>query len=332
MYQQLRGDGLIAFSDPAGAKACLALATMLLKDEPDRNIRLFSNRFYPFYADWPVEVIVTDEAPDAPANWLFTGTSHPESSGGYEPRAITAAKRRGIPTWALIDHWTGLALRFDQDGGPVYPDHVVVLDQVAAEKAAAEGIPGDLLRIHPNPYLEYIRDYWAPSLSKPQLLDLIGVGAGYDRLLLYAADPLSLRNADGAWKFDEGDVLLDLVEILNDIPGTALVIKAHQLQPDAAWTRACSAADEGGITLHFITNSVDPLELMQAADLIIGIQSNFLIEADALHRPILRYFPASAERDAIAHLAIGAKIESREELAAAIRAGIADDKGQSGLV
>lgn len=320
MYEQLPGDGLIAFSDPAGAKACLALATMLLKDDPDRSIRLFSNRHYPFYADWPVEVTVTDEAPDAPADWLFTGTSHPDTSEGYELRAIVAAKRQGVPSWAFIDHWTAPALRFQRDGGPIYPDHVVVLDQLAADKAAAEGIPPDLLLIHPNPYLDYISGHWAPSSSRDELMELIGVGPGHDRLLLYAPDPVSLRNADGAWELDEGDVLVDLIGIVGGLPGTALLVKAHPLQPDAAWTRGRAAAEREGVALHFVTAPVDPLELMQAADLIVGMHSNFLLEAAALRRPILRYFPASAERDAIGHLAVGQKVESRDALAGAIRA------------
>src|SRR5690606_12648842 len=59
-----------------------------------------------------------------------------------------AARERGIPSHAVLDHPANLALRFqDGAGGSIYPDWLYVPDAVFAERLAAAGAPVDRIRL-----------------------------------------------------------------------------------------------------------------------------------------------------------------------------------------
>lgn len=320
MYRQLEGRGLLAFSDPAGAKACLGLAAILKARNPAADLRLVSNKSYDFYTQWPTPVAVVGDAPrQFTADWVFTGTSNPSFSRGFELEVIGAARSLGIPTWSFIDHWTAYALRFEIKGERIYPDRIIVVDEHARDGAIADGTPPQLLSIHCNPYLDFIRRFWSPSLTRQDIAAHFGIQANANRILLFAPDAVSLHQEDG-WRFTEGDVLLDLIRMVESRRDIALLVKPHPLQPTSEWQRAVRRAEQGGVPLTFADDSTNTLELINAADLIVGIQSNFLLEADALGKSIIRYFPASPEMDAIRHLQVGTTVETLDGLENAVAA------------
>lgn len=322
MYRQLEGRGLLAFSDPAGAKTCLGLAAILKAQNPTADLTLVSNKSYDFYAQWTTPVWVAREAPaEFEADWVFTGTSNPIFSRGFELEVIRTAKVLGIPTRSFIDHWTGYALRFEVAGERIYPDRIIVVDEHAREGAIADGIPPQLLRVHRNPYLEFISRFWTPSLTREDIACRTGIANVASGILLYAPDPVSLHREDG-WSFDEGDILVDLISALEGRRDVSLLVKPHPLQPAAEWEPGIRLAEQMSVSLTFADDKTDTLELINAADLIVGIQSNFLVEADALGKSIIRYFPGSPELDAIGHLRIGIKVETLGVLRNAIAAAL----------
>ena len=316
MPEGFEGRGLLAFSDPAGAKACLGLAAMLVH-RGEASPTLVSNRHHAFYADWSltvevVESFAVDALPQRP-DWIFTGTSHPDSSKRFELGVLQQARAQGIPSTAFVDHWTNLRLRFvAADGSMVFPDQILLPDEKALALAVADGLPAALLQIAPNPYLEYIRTVWQPQMQPGAVWEAAGVPSVYTRYVLYAPDPISLRNGDGIWPFDEGSALADIAAALKDFPGTALLVKPHPLQPPGILTEAIAAANT--YLPVYEVHAPDNLELARAADLVIGFHSNFLLEAQAIGKKIVRYFPAGEHLDAIAHLATGCKVTDAREL------------------
>lgn len=301
---------MLAFSDPAGAKACLALAAILEREGFAGKLSAFSNKSYDFYADWHMPVTVVSEGEESFHNvlpdWIFTGTSHPDSSGGFEWKLLKQAQEQGIFSVAFVDHWTSIGLRFQLKGETVLPDEIWLIDEHAKEAALRDGLPENRLRIRPNPYLEYIARYWQPQLNMKTILAEAGINA--TRYVLYAPDPVSLRNANGEWLFDEYSALADLLQATAGIPGLAVLVKPHPLQDmEALRKQMNSLSCEKDVSVAFAPR-IDNLELMNGAALIVGFHSNFLIEAAALDKKILRYFPNSEEKDAIAHLSIGEKI------------------------
>ena len=101
-----------AFSDPAAANACIALAEMFFHEKGHRPY-LFSNRSYSGKELHNFHLV--DSVPaidDLKIDCLFTGTSHPESSSWFEVNFAEQAKQRGIYTISFVEHWVNFQLRF----------------------------------------------------------------------------------------------------------------------------------------------------------------------------------------------------------------------------
>jgi hypothetical protein len=313
LYGLLQNNGLIVFSDAAGAKACLAFAEILKIRGFSASIKLISNKQYDFYNDWSHEVLVLENfSPnhfDEETDWLFTGTSHPDRSQGFELYYIAEAEQRNIVSYSFIDHWTNFLLRFQLKNEIVLPGRVIVLDELAKQNAILDGIPNECVLIHKNPYIEYIEKYRAARLSFKEVRNLMGISNSV-KVVLYAPDPISISNTDNSWDFDEISALQDIAEVTSDFEDIVVLIKKHPLQP--ANTLELFTFDHNNIKMA--RDGIDNLELILNADLIIGFFSNMLIEANALDKKIIRYFPASLHKDSIAHLQIGEIVESKTGL------------------
>lgn len=321
---QLQGSGLLAFSDPAGAKACLGLAALLKVRNPHKPLVLYSNKTYDFYSHWPFPVVVTekvtaDKLPFRP-DWVFTGTSHPDSSKCFELHVLKQASKMHIPTYSLVDHWTNIRLRFTwAEGSLQLPDTVAVLDTKAYESAVLEGLPQSHLALTNNPYLDYIAQRWQPTETAEQILQKAGAPSEITRYVLYAPDPISLRNDAGVWKFDELSALSDLAKALKQLKSpVALLVKAHPLQPMQPLVDHIASLKVQLFREIRIAPFVDNLDLAAAAMVVVGFYSNFLLEAIALNKPVIRYFPESTHLDALAHLNPGLKAATLTQLTDAL--------------
>lgn len=316
LLAEKKGKGLIAFSDPAGAKACLALHWILTNVHGLENIQLVSNKNYPFFADWNAEVTIINDAVDVDLSnldWVFTGTSHPDSSCSFEVSLLKKAHEQTIFTASFIDHWTNLSERFSLDNTFVFPDVIYVIDPQLIQLATDAGIPIEKLMVTENPYFQYIRLYWKSQLSSEQFRKLYNIPASVTTILTYAPDPISLRHQLSDFGFNEFTVLNELLELLRQHPEVFLVVKTHPLQPVEQLNTLIREATSQRLVLE-TANRVENLELMFHSTAIIGFLSNFLWEASALRKPVYRY--ALTENDAYfdQFKSVATRFSSLEEL------------------
>jgi hypothetical protein len=286
------------FSDPAGAKACLAAAFLIEHQHPGARITLSTNRVRDFLAEWPRSVRHVDRPDDDAfrgAEVVFTGTSHPDSSGGFELAALTEARRRGLPSYAFVDHWVNFRKRFLLDGALVLPDRVLVLDERARGLAMADGLPEERLATLANPYLTYLGRHFRPARGRDDLLRALGVVE--DKVILYAPDPISLR-PEGS-PFDELSATRDLLRCLEFFPDgkVRVLARLHPLQPAGPLDALLSVRN-----VTRVPASVPGPDLALASDGVVGFHSNFLLEARALGRPVIRYYPGDRATDPLGHL------------------------------
>ena len=285
------------FSDPAGANACIGFAK-LGKELNERSSILFCNKKY---NDDTVENLhVVNTVPEfnkLGIDCVFTGTSHPESSGYFEIDCIKAASKQGIRTISFIDHWVNFKLRFlDGNGQTFFPDEIWVVDEKAKELALKEGLPENKLVIHPNPYHEYLRLLWKPVYTNKHYLDTLSIPKT-GRHVLFAPDPLSIRDEKKLAGFTEDEALSDICEVINDLGNEVhLVVKCHPLQPVETLKKVIK--DRKGV---YLVKNADPLELINASDLIVGFYSNLLLEAEAMEKQVTRYFPGNENADLLNH-------------------------------
>jgi CDP-glycerol glycerophosphotransferase (TagB/SpsB family) len=68
-----------------------------------------------------------------------------------------------------------------------------------------------------------------------------------------------------------------------------------------------------------LVKEADALELIHASDLVVGFYSNLLLEAEALGKQVIRYFPANEEADPLKHKISLKKVRTRNELVKEIK-------------
>jgi len=285
MWSRFKGKGLLAFSDPAGAKACLALNEILCKESISGERKLVSNKEYPFYSQFKsdIEIIDNGDVPDftkkltGKIDWIFTGTSHPDSSGCFELRFLENADVR---SHAFIDHWTNFHLRFELGSKMIFPDTIFVIDESAKQSAVADGLPEERIELLENPYLMYLRQYGASNLTREEFCKKLNIESK-KKIILYAPDPVSLRKEGGQ---NETDILKELMdkEITNNF---TVVLKLHPLQPLGEILTLIEQND-----LKIITDDkFMPSDVFANADIIVGFYSNYLLEAATVNKNIIRY-------------------------------------------
>jgi hypothetical protein len=311
---------LIVFSDPGGAKPCLSIA----KKWPESDeLLVCSDRQYAFFETFgiPVRHCRSEEAPaifdEFRPDSLFTGTSY---TSRIERDFVREAANRGISSASFVDHYTGFDVRFGVAGTRILPDEIHVLDDKAVALAREAGLPGSRIRITGNPYHEFLRS-WQSQLSKEEVFQQLGIPVSDFKTILFAPDPLS--NAGGAEKFgtDEVAILKLVLESLGETgKSIQLLIKAHPNQSIDYLKNGLKNLPKN-VEVHLVQTDKDALvnDLIQHADLVAGMFSSFLIEAELLHAKTLRILCGITIPDPLAGQSAGAVLMGRSQVSSALR-------------
>jgi hypothetical protein len=311
---------LIVFSDPGGAKACLALAKRWLESD---EVLVCSDREYAFFEMFGVRVRHC-KGLDAPAIFaefkpenLYTGTSY---TSRIEMDFVGEAAKRGIPSASFVDHYTGFDVRFGFGEARIFPDEIHVLDEKAASLAREAGLPESRIRITGNPYHEFLRSCKS-QLTKEEVFQQLGIPVSEAKTILFAPDPLS--NAGGADKFgaDEVAILVVLLKALGEIgKPTQLLIKAHPNQ-SMEYLKTGLKNVPKNVEVHLVPAEKDALlnDLIQHANLVAGMFSSLLIEAELLGAKTLRILCGIMIPDPLAGQCAGDVLMERSQISSELQ-------------
>jgi hypothetical protein len=306
---QLPGKNIaFVFSDQAGANACTALAKM---SKGKTRISLYTNRNY--YGNTQ-QVVYTDGQPSLDkVETVFLGTSHPVSSDYFELNCLKKAKQKNIYTISFIDHWINFKLRFtDGNGELIFPNEIWVVDEKAKQLAVEEGLPAPLIKVSGNPYHYYLKHQWRPVWKGKSYLSSFNITPNAFHIV-FAPDPLSLRNSKEMAGFSEQEALHDILDVISDFrdKDLYLVVKCHPLQPEEILEKEINKTKSSYVSL---IKNADPLELINTADVVVGFYSNFLLDAKAMGKKVVRYFPGKEEADLLSHDSSLLKIKDKASL------------------
>ncbi|MDA7707905.1 hypothetical protein N8806_01530 [Flavobacteriaceae bacterium] len=276
--------GIFVFSDPAGAKACLAL----VKSLKNKEILIISDRKYSFYSEFNLEVHLSKEKnvkdwvdffkPD----FIFTGTSMPEK---IELNFIKEAKGRSIKTISFVDHWTNFKQRFLSNQIYIYPSQIWVIDEQAKQKALLDGIPENLIKISNNPYYEFLKK-WKPSFNKEKLFKKLGLVTS-SKYILFAPEPLSTFNLQTKYGFDEVSGLKHLDTTIENLGlyNIYIIVKGHPNQNHKLFLKYIAESKNNRI---FYLKEFDLNHLIYYSEIVAGYFSNSLIEAKKMNKKVIR--------------------------------------------
>lgn len=264
---------------------------------------------------------------------VLVGTSENLASRGLG--LIEAASEAGIPSAGFVDQKANAEHRFrghSSDPLAHAPDWLFVPDEDTRHAFTALGYPDSRIVVSGNPHLDRVRQV-ARTLEREgrrAVRRRVAPDAPGDApVIVFIAEIGYVVNPEGeAWEknlnFHGRDGTAPrcariLEEVLDALPETTpspwLVLRLHpKNQPGefAAYRDEIDQLSIGG----------DPLALLWAADLVVGMSSAPLEEARAMGRPVLSVLPHPAERDWLPSLANGEIV--RVETRAALRTALPD--------
>ncbi|MCB0344520.1 MAG: hypothetical protein KDD66_05370 [Bdellovibrionales bacterium] len=188
-----------------------------------------------------------------------------------------AAHELSIPTIAVID----LAIRtkerfFTKAGELVRPDYVLCPDDTVTKEIAAAQIPRQCAVTIGRPYLSMLhesRELWLAKRDgvRQQISDLFS--AKFSTLVVFASEAQRAMLDDG--EFAEVKALQLAQQCASEaLQDSCFVVKLH---PRERWEDFAGA--------NCVSTEIDSLDLIAAADIVIGIKSMLLLEAVLLGRP-----------------------------------------------
>jgi hypothetical protein len=199
------------------------------------------------------------------------------------------SRSRKLPAAALVDQWQNYAIRFSgtdlNERLAFQPDRIIVMDEIARSEARAEGLPDFRLRVGGQPAFEAFRQ----ALDKNRISHIREELASPLRgcILLFVAESLR-KDFNGILPYDEFTTLQLLIETLNEsaknaaFPPISLAIKLH---PQNSRTEFDDSIRPAGFPVHLFQFEEHAVNLIGAADVVLGMSSVLLIHSMVLQKP-----------------------------------------------
>lgn len=209
----------------------------------------------------------------------------------FEKAFIQAAAQSGVVSISILDFWSNYRGRFTTQPPSgnlnALPDWIAVMDNRAVEEMVVEGFPETRLVITGQPAFDELflpRDVLSIRQRVRAALGCIES----DVLLIFASQPFSEVTAESGISpvgYDEMECLDLLVESLKGI----------HIRPKI-WVRPHPRESIGkfnGVSYKplLVSTEFDRISAILAADGVVGMSSNFLLEAALLGLPVLSIQP-----------------------------------------
>ena len=197
-----------------------------------------------------------------------------------EHDALREARRMGLPTAAVMDHWVNYAARFERDGEVILPDEFWVTDSEAF-KIASNTFEGARIRLMPNLYLqEQVRQIGPPSPHH----------AGN---ILYVLEPIRARwsGSDEPGEFEALDYFMTRLEHLGHPNDLRIRLRPHP--SDAPGKYDAWLARQNG--LNVALDRVGSLaQAIGQSEWVAGCETMALVVALASGRKVVCTLPPAA--------------------------------------
>lgn len=237
------------------------------------------------------------------AQLLVTGTSY--NGIDLEKKFITAARKLGVPSLAVLDFWSNYATRFsDEDGNLAHlPNRIAVMDATARDEMVAAGFDAAQLVITGQPALDDLNGYKENQTNERRAALRLALGVSErDSVVLFASQPLAAVFGESPEQplylgYTETIVFDALVKALESIAKRhdeqiTLLIRPHPRENNQAF------ADRNSGSIRIINNAGgDSREMVLASDLVAGMTTMLLVEACFLGVPVVSLQPGSRTTD-----------------------------------
>lgn len=256
-----------------------------------------------------LEELLLDFKPDI----LIAGTSENPDSLVFP--LIQAARRAGVVIVGAVDAIANARDRFrGRETSPMHymADWLLVPDEATKQAYKDLGVAASHIAVcgHPRMHeIADIREHWDEADRKMHRERWLGISDPRKKVILFASElSVGLNTAlfqrsshytlvGNPENISRTEIVLDelftAVAKLDFVPFMVLRLHPKQALQDAATHADC---------FDFISHTEPMLEMIHAADLVVGMTSILLVEAAALGRPVLSIVPILAEREWLGEL------------------------------
>lgn len=228
---------------------------------------------------------------------LITGTSVTGDIGGQlENWARQWARRKGIPSISVLDHWCNYTPRYsEKERLDSLPDAICIMDERARNEMIAEGFPPEILIVTGQPAFDEIIRSQKPALASLRKIGREHLGLPENiQVVGFVSEPLS-QNFSGQRPYDELTVAEDLIDYFSQTD-TLLLFKRHPRDISGKFEELASLRPE--LLMREIGGDCPPREFVAACDLVIGMTSILLLESLILGLPVISFQPGTKKEDA----------------------------------
>jgi hypothetical protein len=249
-----------------------------------------------------LEALVARKAP----RLVAVGTAEDPDSLGLRLVALAAA--RHLPSVGMLDASTNLVHRFrGGSGNPLQfcPDTVIVPDRASYDGLIALGLADHRIVVAGHPHWDYVRTSGRRLRTEDRAIlrrAMFGMELRDRRVLVFAAevsgglDPQQFQRTSEYLLTGGGDscgrteiVIEEFLRALAPLRDrTFLVLRLHPKNTPSDFSPYLTAFDA-------VSKMEPSIELLHAADAVIGMTSMLMIEAALLNRPTLAILPRVEE-------------------------------------
>ncbi len=208
------------------------------------------------------------------------------TSIGYsiDKKVIKIAKKNKISTATLVDYWNNYKGRFGKNL-EYLADYILAVDERMKKEIIDSGVSDNKIFITGNPRFDKFL-----KLSKHK---------ADSNLIVFYSQPFSEVPAVDFHKFNEVEILKDIVKVLGNIyPDKKLIIKFHPSEKN--FKKFDKIIKNAKIKIE-IEKNLQAQDLNKKAGLVIGINSMALFDAVLMGKRVLSYQPGqSEEKDTLA--------------------------------
>ena len=218
---------------------------------------------------------------------LITGTSYGDRT---EQRLWKWAKELGTYSMAILDQWLSYRVRFsDRSGRLTLPDKILVMDEFAKQEMVVEGFDQRRILVTGQPHFEALQEKAKKitTLDKKKIKKDLNLQNGI--IVLFVSEPLSnALHVDIG--FTEHTILRELISTVQQIKPSVTVnvlVKLHPKEDVSLMKKTIGSFPVVPNIRVSIVSGQPLLPLILITDIVIGMQSTVLIEANLLKKPVM---------------------------------------------
>lgn len=214
---------------------------------------------------------------------------------------LAAAKSYGIFTLSIVDYWSNYSARFSarQNDFCYLPNMIAVIDDTAMKEAINEGIEAKRIYVTGQPAfdkLEYLKKKITENM-RHEIRSHLGVSDN-EIMILFASQPIletcikQYGNANHIG-YNEFIVLKALFETIEDLEKDIkkkfyLVVRPH---PSENKEKYLSILNDRSSVRGIVTHWGVGCEVALSSDLVVGMDSEFLVETAYMGCPTISFQP-----------------------------------------